>query len=81
MKYVKTFENFIDQHDYEYKAVQNQEGKWEIHVKEPMVDDDFILPTNPDGSVSGTLWTNGGKYYSSEGEAINTIKSNLTIVN
>jgi hypothetical protein len=75
LKYVKLFENFIDEHDYEYKAVQNQEGKWEIHVKEPMVDDDFILPT------SGTLWTNGGKYYSSEEEAINTIKSNITIVN
>ena len=69
MKYIKLFENFMDKHKFEYKAVQNQEGKWEIHIKNTN-DNDFNLPT------SGSLWTNDGKYYSSEGSA-NTAINNL----
>ena len=70
MKYIKLFENFMDQHKSEYKAVQNGKGQWEIHIKNP-VDTDFNLPT------SGTLWTNDGKYYSSEGDANAVIKSQI----
>ena len=65
LKYVKLFESFVK---VEYKAVPNKDGKWEIHMKNP-VDKEFKLPS------SGTLWTNSGKYYSSEGEAIGMIKS------
>ena len=72
MKYIKLFENFMDKHKSEYKAVQNGEGKWEIHIKDHM-DKVFNLPNLPN---SGSLWTNDGKYYSSEGSA-NTAINNL----
>lgn len=65
LKYVKLFEYF---EKVQYKAVLNKDGKWEIHMKNP-VDKEFKLPS------SGKLWTNGGKYYSSEGEANDMIKS------
>ena len=68
MKYIKLFENFMDGNKVQYKAVKNSEGKWEIHMKNPN-QNEFSLPT------SGTLWTNDGKYYNSEGDAINVIKS------
>ena len=68
MKYIKLFENFIDSDKAEYKAVQNQEGKWEIHIKNTN-DNDFNLPT------SGSLWTNDGEYYRSEGDANDVIES------
>jgi hypothetical protein len=72
MKHIKLFENFTDKNKSEYKAVKKGEGKWEIHIKNP-ADNDFNAPK------SGSVWTNNGKYYSSEGEANDVIKSLLNV--